>query len=619
VPLQKLLFKPGVVTEVTNLANESGWYDCDKVRFRRGFPEKIGGWTALSTYTYLGVARSLFSWSTLSDDVFIGVGTNLKFYISNSGQYNDITPLRGSPVVIAANAFTTTNASSIVRVNDVAHGAQVNDFVTITLASGAINGIPEATIEDEFQVLTVPTPDTFTIDAGVNATSSGTTGGATFSYQINTGAETYTVSTGWGTGPWSRSTWGSSYAIGYGSQLRLWSQGNYGEDLVICPRGGEIYYWTVNTAPSAFDRATPLSAIGGASETPVAVNQVLVADAERIIMAIGCNEIGSTDIDPMLVRWSAQEDAGDWDPSITDQAGGYRFSVGSKIIAGVQARQEILILTDAALYSMQYVGPPDVFQTQLLASNLSLVSPNCVSIASDVAYWMGVDKFYTYTGRVDTLPCDVRQTVFSDINMSQSYQFFSGTNEGFNEVWWFYCSADSDNIDRYVVFNYAERIWYFGTMERTAWNDSSVVGYPVAAVQSTNALVLHENGVDDGTTTPPSAIEAYIQSSDFDIGDGHNFGFVWRVIPDVSFTGSTSGAPEVEFTMKPRQNPGANYGTADSPGVTRTSTVPVQQFTEIVYTRLRGRQMAFKISSSSVGTQWQLGVPRLDVRSDGRR
>ena len=378
--------------------------------------------------------------------------------------------------------------------------------------------------------------------------------------------------------------------------------------------------WEVNANPNIFDRGTLLTT----GDTPDICNVVMVSDASRFVIGFGVNDYGSAVQNPLLVRWSDQEDYAQWTPAITNQAGSYTLSHGSSIITAMQARQEILVWTDAAIYSMQYLGAPYVWGFQILADNISIASQNAAATANNITYWMGVDKFYMYSGRVETLPCTLRSYVYNDINMSQASQFFAGTNEGFNEVWWYYCSANSDTIDKYVVYNYLERVWYYGTLNRTAWLDSPLRVEPMATTYG-NQLLYHETGVDDGTTNPPSPITAYVQSSDFDIGDGHNFGFVWRIIPDVTFDGSTVTAPELDFTVRPRQFPGSNYGNSNNPAVTSTvsyagqRTYNVQQFTEQVYVRIRGRQMAFKVGSDTLGTAWQLGVPRIEVRPDGRK
>jgi len=657
MPLQKLQFRPGINREGTTLANEGGWFECDKIRFRSGFPEKLGGWVkdnGITTATlqppsgsFWGVCRSMWNWNSLAGANLLALGTNLKYYIQNGpgGNFYDITPIRATDTV-ASNAFTTINASTTVRVNDTGHGAQTGDFVTISGVAGAVNGIPAAALNLEFQITYVSSSQ-YDITVSSPATSSGTTGAATFTYQITTGLATYTVAAGWGAGGWGGSNtggtstgWGQAASTGgVGQQLRLWSEANYGEDLIFSPRGGALYYWAVNANPNIFDRGVIMAAsttVGGValdSTTPSIVNHVMVSDASRFVICFGTNDPSgvyfSATQDPMLIRWSNQEDYGTWIPAITNQAGDYRLSSGSEIIATQQTRQEILVWTDAAIYSMQYLGPPYVWGFQIMGENISIAGPNAVATANNVTYWMGTDKFYMYSGRVETLPCAVRQYVYEDINMLQSFQFFAGTNEGYNEIWWFYCSADSDVIDRYVIFNHLERTWYYGSMERTAWLDSPLRDQPMATfITSTGdagALVYHETGNDDGTTNPASPIVSYCQSSDFDIGDGHNFGLVTRIIPDLTFDGSNVASPTVTFGVRPRQAPGANYGTSNNPDVVSVDNYSgqryynVQQFTQYVYVRVRGRQMAFRVGSDDLGVAWQLGMPRLDVRPDGRR
>jgi len=719
VPLQKFQLRPGINRESTSLANEGTWFEMDKVRFRSGYPEKIGGWTrdtgtaeaALQppAGSYWGVARSLWNWVTLSGYNLMGVGTNLKYYIQQTagGRFYDVTPIRDESIV-ASNAFTTTNGSATVIINDASHGAQNGDFVTISGVAGAVNGIPASALNQEFRI-TYINALTYSITVSAPATSSGTTGAADFAYQISVGGDIFTTGVGWGAGGWGGTTtiaasttlngsitssdttitvistaafaasgaigiggeyitysgktgttftgcvrgvgstamahasgttvnqysnavgWGEAApsGLGVGIQLRLWSQDNYGQDLLINPRGGAIYLWKVNVNPSIYDRAVLLSSTSPAPYTtdvdcPTVSNAVAVSDASRFVISFGCNDYGSAVQDPLLIRWSDQENYALWTPSATNQAGSYRLSTGSSIVAHQQTRQEILVWTDAAVYSMQYLGPPYVWGFQILGENTSIAGPNVTSTASNITYWMGLDKFYMYSGRVETLYCPLRQYIFGDINLQQQYQFFSGTNEGFNEIWWFYCSANSTAVDRYVIYNHLEKIWSYGNLARTAWLDTALRDHPTAAGYD-GQLISHENGVDDGTTNPPSPISAYVQSADVNIGDGHNYGFVWRMIPDVTFDGSTVDQPSVTMTLKPRQNPGSNYGPASTPSVTSTQNYQnqrnytVQQFTEIVYVRVRGRQMAFRISSDGLGVQWQLGVPSLDIKPDGRR
>jgi hypothetical protein len=652
MPLQKLQFRPGVNREGTTLSNEGGWYDCDKVRFRSGYPEKIGGWAALSYTTFLGVCRSLWNWVTLKNYNLLGVGTNLKFYVEDGGAYYDITPIRETNTN-PANQITLaiSNGSPTLTITDVnAESLQVNDFVTL---AGAVDlgtagtNVTAAVLNQEYQITSIisGTQYTVTLRSAVTGNIATTNGGATLvsnrtassstmagltiAYQINTGFDIATTGTGWGAGPWSRGGWGSGFTTGFGLQLRLWSQSNFGEDLLFSPRGGALYLWQPGggATPAFTTRGTLVSG----TDVPSKINQIMVSDSSRIVIAFGCNDYGaydSTAQDPLLIRWTEQESYTGWTPATTNQAGSYRLSHGSEIIGALQTRQEIVVWTDAAIYSMQYLGPPFVYGFTLLADNISIVSPNAMATAGGVVYWMGVDKFYTYAGRVETLPCSVRTYIFNDINREQEAQFFAGTNEGFSEVWWYYCSKNSTTVDRYVIFNYLDRVWYYGSLSRSAWLDSPLRQYPQAATYG-NILVFHEFGIDNGETNPPSPISAYVQSSDFDIEDGHNYGFVWRIIPDITFDGSdTSGStddkPYVQFTVRPRQNPGSGYGFADNPTVTSAqsyagqTTYNVQQFTEIVYSRVRGRQMAFKVESNSIGTQWQLGVPRIDVRPDGR-
>jgi len=570
MPLQKLQLRPGVNRESTTLANEGTYFEMDKVRFRSGYPEKLGGWvadtgTTTSTLTppagsFWGVCRSLWNWITLSSYNLLGVGTNLKFYIQSGsgGAFYDITPIR-STTSAGDVTFAATNGSTTLTITDTAHGAQAGDFVTY---SGAVSlgGVITATILNaEFQVVSVTSSSVYTITSSVaaNASDVGNGGASTVgTYQITTGSDVFTTSVGWGAGGWGGITtgytstgWGSAApaGVGLGVQLRLWSQSNFGEDLIFNPRGGGLYYWNTNANPNIFDRGTLLTA----GDTPDICNFVMVSDASRFVICFGVNDYGSAVQNPMLIRWSDQEDYTQWTPAVTNQAGSYTLSHGSAVITALQARQEILVWTDSAIYSMQYLGPPYVWGFQLLADNLSIVGPNAPATANNVVYRMGVDKFYMYSGRVETLYCPLRQYIYGNINLSQSFQFFAGTNEGYNEIWWYYCSAGSTTIDSYVVYNYLEKIWSYGTLARSAWLDSPLRVQPMATTYG-NQLVYHESGVDDGTTNPPSPISSYIQSADFNIGDGHNYGFVWRIIPDITFDGSYVNNPSVAFTMRPR-------------------------------------------------------------------
>lgn len=801
MPLQKLQFRPGVNREATTYANEGGWYESEKVRFRSGFPEKIGGWINLAALsaagaasTFKGVARNMWNWVTLAFSNLNGVGTNQKFYIESGGAYNDVTPTL-STGTLGANPFATTSGSKLVTVTSAAHGLSVGTWVTYSGAT-AVGGL---TLNGSFETITVIDGNTYTVVSSTAASSTATGGGAAvaYTYQIPAGGATYTTGNGWGAGNWSGTTnssvfntlngsiistdttitvvsttgftspsgtiqidaevitytgttattftgcargvnnttatshasgaavsqgstsWGAASAVGIGSQLRLWSSDNYGQNLLLAPRQSSIYYWVAPASTSTFSPAVTLKSLAysnwvstyGAPSAAVAQTavpgvtyQVISSDVQRFVIALGAtpyNDDSASAFNPLLVRWSDQGNEYDWYPATTNQAGDYTLSGGSTIIAGRLARQEVLIWTDSALYTMQYLGPPYVWGFNLLMDNISIISPNAMSSVNNVTYWMGVDKFYSYSGRVETLPCTLRQYVFDDINLDQAFQIQSGTNEGYNEVWWFYPSSGSTVNNKYVIYNHLERVWYYGTINRTAWLDSPLRQYPMGAfsVQNSylaadistttqtsitllngysypasgtvtidseeityaahdandgntlvncvrgansttaathtqyaavtykapNQVMFHEYGVDDGSLPTLQPIEAYIQSSDFDIGDGHNFGFVWRMLPDVTFDGSDSVAPQITITVRPRQNSGTQYGSADTPAVTSgnnyalTRTYNVQQFTGQVYTRIRGRQMAFKVDSTALGTTWQLGTVRIDIRPDGRR
>jgi len=693
MPLQKVLFKPGVNRENTRYTNEGGWYECDKVRFRQGTPEVIGGWQQISSYTYNGVCRSLWNWVTLGYLNLVGVGTNTKFYIEQGGNYNDITPIRVT-TTLGANPFAT-NGTTTVTVTATSHGATTGTFVTFSGATGTY----DTTFNAQYQ-LTVVDPNSYTITVPT-ALSGGPYGGSAVAaaYQVNAGSAYAVPLTGWGAGTWGAGAWGVGGTSA--TAIQLWNQINYGEDLIYGPRGGNIYYW--NATDGVTTRGVALNTLGGtvtftnASPTvvtstieytegaalqfaattslptgitagvtyyafnvngltfnlldsagaevntsstgtgvyvsnivdcPVVQNNLTVSDTSRFVIVFGTNDYGQTTIDPMLIRWSGQNDPYNWTPDPTNQAGFSRLSHGSQIVTTVQTRQEIVVFTDSSVYSLQYLGPPYVWAPQLLGDNISIISPNAAVIASGVVYWMGVDKFYIYDGRIQTLNCDLRRYVFQDLNQEQALQVFCGTNEGFNEVWWFYCSANSNLIDKYVVFNYLEKVWYYGTMARTAWLDSGLRAYPLAAVYnsttSTGNLVNHEQGINDNATSTTAAIDAYISSAEFDIGDGHNFGFVWRVLPDLTFGNSTnapsSAVPVVTMTLYGLTNSGSGRTSSASQPVSSSNAYDItEEFTGQIYTRMRGRQMIFKVGSNQINTTWQLGAPRIDIRPDGRR
>ena len=789
MPLQKLTLKPGVNRENTRYTNEGGWYESDKVRFRQGTPEKLGGWQRISAATFLGVCRSLWNWVTLGSQNLLGVGTNLKFYIENGGAYYDITPIRATDTL--TNPFTT-NGTTTVLVTDTAHGALNGDFVTF-YGGTSVGG---QTIVGEYQI-SVLTGSTYNITISAAATAA-VGGGTVFAvYQINMGPSYAAPLSGWGASTWGSGTWG----IGTSSTdaMRIWNQINWGEDLVYGPRGEPIFYWDANigvsalgglavtlsiaspcvltstvtfandtpitlsttsalpsnllpgvtyylkfitsstynlaTSPTAsatlsgviitgiagqfsctassvtlvvgqsltlsgtyggtgsiagyvnpttyfiiatngsttftlsttaggsgvtttagtptgitYTLSTNISTYGTQSGTqiissrgvllstlsgsdgscPLYQNTFTVSDASRFLLVFGTNDYGSTVLDPMLIRWSDQESLTTWFPAITNQAGSLRLSHGSEIVTTLQSRQEILVWTDSSLYSLQYLGPPYVWGSQLLADSISIVGPNAATVASGVTYWMGVDKFYKYDGRVQTLSCNLLRYIYNDINQLQFDQVFASTNEGFNEVWWFYCSETSITVDKYVIYNYVENIWMYGTLARTAWLDTSLRNYPVAATYSSN-IVQHEYGVDNNETATTVAIEATITSAQFDIGDGHNMAFVWRMLPDLTFDGSTDGTtPALTMQLLPLQNSGSGYNNPKSVGgtsssadeaVTATQTYPIDldTYNGQIYIRIRGRQMAMRITSNQIGTQWQLGSPRIDLRPDGRR
>jgi hypothetical protein len=704
------------------------------VRFRSGFPEKIGGWTRMANAQFLGLARALWNWVTLAGANYLGVGTEVKYYVEQGGTYNDITPIVHISSPALDNCFVVTSGSNLVTVIDGQYSPSVGDYVTFSGANTVTGtNVLNTILNAEYSVTSIVNTAAYRITVSVTANASNTGGGNTViaAYQQPIGLNTYTLGTGWGAGPWpvtgittsltdpfttssgsnvvtvtqtahnltngkavifSNATatggvsavllntlfyptvvnanaysitvqvnanasvsgggtvlaytetgdhgWGEGFTSGIGQQLRLWTNDNYGQELFIAPRGGSIFYWipTGSTYPNSTSggfgtRAQYLSVQSTAagydgSRVPTATFQISASSIQRFVIAFGSNpydpNTASTTFDPMLVRWSDQENPYEWVPAVTNQSGEFRLSSGSFIMGARNTRQEILVWTDAAIYSMQYLGPPYVWGFQILMDNISVMSPNSMITINNVTYWMGVDKFYMYSGRVETLPCSLWQYTFEDINKEQAFQVFCGGNESYNEVWWFYCSNGSNVINKYIIYNYLERSWYYGTLGRTAWLDSGLRQYPMAADYNSRML-FHEAAVDDVSGTAPVPINAYVQSSDFDIGDGHNFGFVWRILPDVNFNGSNVNNPYVTMRVKPRQNSGAPYGAADNPEVisgdnfSTASTYNVQEFTGQVYTRLRGRQLAFRIESDSLGVAWQLGSPRIDIRNDGRR
>ena len=731
MPLKALRLKPGIFRENTRYSAEGGWYECDKVRFRSGQPEKIGGWEQISNDQFLGYARALWPW-----DIYLGLGTEVKYYVYY-GAYYDITPIR---VTGAVTSFDTYNGFPYVGVVDTSTGVgtfatgelTVGSYVTFTtpgtigginLDTAGLNGTSEYQIASNVTLITcsstgttltvsavtspgiivsgasldyngetrtitgtgttgtytlssaftsdipagtalgVENTATYFIQASTSATSTATGGAATVSeYQPSVGLpiqnQVSSIGTGWGFGVWGSGGWGGTGAFTYGNplQIGLWNAYNFGEDLIYGPKGGGVYYWDASAGFPPV-RGTNIADDPGASDPPLAANYRMVSDASRIVLCFGTTPIGATgpaDLDPMLIRWSDQEDYLNWTPSATTQAGDLTLSRGSEIRAVAQTRQEILVWTDIALYSLQYLGPPIVWGSQILADNVTIVSDRAWAVAAGVTYWMGDEKFYAFDGRVQTLNCDIRKFIFDDFNSSQRLQVFASTVEQFSEVWWFYCSITGPDgtgtpanpntvIDRYAVYNYAEKLWYYGSMGRTAWIDASVISNLPIAADYNRRLLNHELGCDDGATTTPAPIESYIISSEFDIDDGHNFGFVRRMLPDVTFAGSTAAVANQSLTMAllPLQNSGSGYTRGvDNVGsnanmsvaltneatVERDANNDIERFSGTVtpydgnlYIRVRGRQMALRVRSDGLGVQWQLGTPRMDVRPSGRK
>ena len=703
MPLMKLQFKPGLNRETTGYANEGGWWDADKVRFRAGFPEKIGGWQKINNTALLGSCRAIHPWVGLDNNEYIGFGTSQKYYIYGSGNFNDITPIReitpASAVTFAAASSTlsadisatdttipvvsgtlfpnvvgrlkigseelsyngvegntllnvarglngTTAAAhtsgafvgcALLTVADTNNGVYLNDFVTFSGAVSLGGNITADVLNQEYQVTAVLGASSFTVAARtVSALSTITTstglaptyvystasdsgdGGAIVvgAYQINTGLDTTVYGSGWGADPWSSGGWGEAgVTTTPGAILRLWGHDNFGEDLLFNVRDGGIYYWARDTA---YPRAVELASLAGANTTPTIAKQVLVSDNDRHVIAFGCDNEGTPGVqDPLLIRFSDTESLTDWQSLDTNTAGSLRIGSGSTIVTAIETKQQIIVLTDTSVHALQYLGAPFTFGLTMMSDNISIAGPNAAISIGDAIYWMGESEFYSYTGVVDQIPCDVKDFVFSNLNRAQSQKITSGANLNFGEVWWFYPSLNSDNNDSYVVYNYQQRIWYYGTMGRTSWTHKNLSAYPIA-VGTDNYVYNHEYGTDDGSYNPPRGLEAYIESSGQDLGDGEQFVFMWRMIPDLTFRNST-GTPSALFTVKTSRFPGTDYNQANTSSVIRSTEYPVEQFTEQLYTRVRGRAFAFRISSSQLGTTWRLGVPRVDIKTDGKR
>jgi hypothetical protein len=641
MPFLKLKFRPGINRDQTNYSNEGGWFECDKIRFFSRYPQKIGGWVETTSERFIGTCRQLWNWITSYTDNLLAVGTNQKVYIEVGGLFYDITPLRTTLTTPGTDdCIETTNTSTTVTINVTGHGCLVGDYITISGVTGDVGGIPDAEINTEHVVLTVPTVDSFTIQVTTAATSTVAAGGGSsidIECQIHPGFPSLTAGYGWGTGAWNGSYgWGLASPTPVFLPQRDWWFDNFDNDLVMNIRsdvtgggvavGGPIYYWergsSVNPTTSLSTRAALLSSLVGATDVPTGAMQILVSQNDKHLLAFGAQPYGgsATDFDPLLIRWASQDDPLMWEPLPTNSAGFLRVSRGSRIVRALATRQEILVFTDTHLFTLQFLGTADVFGLQEYADNISIMGPRATISANNITYWMGLDKFYMYDGRVRTLPCSLREYVFKDINFTQSDQVICGTNEGFNEIWWFYPSGNSNWVDRYVIYNHLDQVWYYGQLGRTAWLDVASRNLPIAtytdADQNPGILYTHESGVDAAGLP----MESFIQSSDFDITDnaGETYMLTRRMIPDINFNTSTAAAPEVSLTIRPRNYPGSNFQNdpSDSQRVISTS---VNTFTDQVFVRARARQMALKVSSVDLGVQWQLGNPRLDMRSDGKQ
>jgi hypothetical protein len=691
--LTKLQFKPGIVRDTTDYTNEGGWRSCDKIRFRFGYPETIGGWSRLTSTTMLGSCRSLHVWSTLTGTNYISAGTNLKLYIVNGSVPTDITPVRrevtrsnplsslyrlnlttispnlyfvptetitsssggtavvaeyssnGGYILVLLNSITgtldntdtitggTSTATGVIssqlfsqflNVEDTSHGAENNDFVRISGVVGLGGEFTGLLLNKEFQITSVTNVNNYIIDIGVNADGSDTgLGGAAvvFKYDINTGLDTVLLGAGWSAGEWGSYIdgpgWGQAADTSLpGAQLRLWSFDNFGEDLVANVRGGGVYYWDNTTGLAV--RAVNIVDLAGANSAPTVANTIIVSERDRHVIAFGCDpEFDPGNLDPLVIRFSDQESVTDWETREDNSAGEIRIGTGTQIVAAVQTKQQTIVITDASVHALQYIGAPFVFGISEVSSNTSILSQNCAVAINDSVYWMGDRVFYKYDGNVQLIPCPVKEYIFADMNLYQLGKVVAASNSKFNEIWWFYPSSNSSINDRYVVLNYAENIWYYGTLNRTAWNERGVSGFPISA--STDGYIyFHENGLNDGSTNPPQPLSCFIESSSIDMGDGDQFMFVTKIIPDMTFRNSV-GQPQATMSISSRTFPGADFDKTTAQDVTRTTALPVEQYTEQLFVRLRGRSIALKIESNQLDTQWRLGSPRIDVRSDGRR
>ena len=618
--LTKLQFRPGINRETTAYTNEGGWFDCDKIRFRAGYPETIGGWSKYTATPLVGPARALHTWGTLDGTTYVSAGTSHKYYVVRGGATYDITPIRltTDPGDVT---FAATDGSDQITVTNVAHGALAGDYVTFSGAVSLGGAVTADLLNAEHVITSVTGNDTYIITLSVEATSGDTgNGGASTigAYQLNGGLDVTVLGPGWGAGSWGRGGWGSAASTAIvGQQLRLWSQDNYGEDLVFNARDGNIYLWDASGGVGT--RAVALEDAPTATAVPTIAKQVLVSERDRHVIAFGCDDQFSPGVqDTMLIRFSTQENALDWDTTnVAGTAGSFRLGSGSTFVTAVQTRQQILVLTDTAAHTMQFVGPPYTFALQEVAANVTIMGPNAAVSAGDMVFWMGSGEFYMFNGVVSQLPCDVKEFVFSNLNATQNGQVFAAHNSAFSEVWWFYPSSGSNAVDRYVVYDYAQNLWYYGSMGRTAWIDRGAIGYPVASGYDGH-LYYHEFGLDDGMQNPPAPLAAFVESSVVDLGEGDVFMFATRLIPDLTFRSSTN-MPVATMTLKARNFPGDPFSDEYSNPVSRTAVVPVEQSTRQVFLRLRGRAMSLRVESNQTGTAWRLGSPRLELRSDGKR
>ena len=628
MPLTKLQFKPGINRDVTSYSNEGGWVDCDKVRFRQGYPEVIGGWEKYSPETYIGTVRGLHNWVALDGGDLLGLGTESKYYVEQGQQFYDVTPIRKTST--NSITFAATNGSSTITATDANHLAVQGDFVTISGATSLGGLVTAAVLNQEYQIDSVPTANTYTIIAKdttgatvtANASDSGNGGsGVDGVYQLNSGLNTGVGGTGWGAGTWGRGTWGSAAAQTVATQLRIWSHDNFGEDLLINPRDAGIFYW--DKSDGLTSRAVNISTLGGASDVPTICKQVTVSDVDRHVIAFGADTINTGEQDPLLIRFSSQETATDWTPKATNTAGDLRIGAGSEFVRAVETKREIIIFTDSSMHSMQFIGPPFTFGIQPLATNITIMGPNAPVAVNDAIFWMGRQNFYLYDGQTKQLPCTVKERVFFDFDYDQADKVYGSAISEFGEIIWFYTSntnslanGGTGENDRYVIYNYQEGVWYYGDLGRSAFLDRGIRTFPIGAAD--NYLFNHETGyTDDG-----AVMTSRLESSPIDMGDGDYFTSIRRVIPDFTFNGSTTPDPTVNLTLQSNNFPGGNYLQTELSKVDRTATtttVPFEQFTNKADVRLRGRAFSLKVDCDTAGVRWRLGSPRVDLRQDGRR